>query len=83
MLGNVSWNAKDSCSLFIVSLVTFYAVQTESATNQNRSMSSSPTPLKVGSFICVAISLSRDDVIGEFLPLRALGGDVAGSLTRL
>ena len=75
----LSSNANDIYTLFTISLTTFCAVHTESVMNQNRSISSTPTLLKVGSFRCATISLSREGGgIGEFLPLHDRGGDVAG-----
>ena len=68
--------ARDNYALFTVSLSTFRAVHIESATNQNRSVSSSPAPLKVGKFKCATI-FSSGGVSDEVLPLRGPEGDVA------
>ena len=74
----LSSNAKDSYALFTISVATFYGVQTESETNQNWSISSSATPLKVGNLKCAAISpFGGVGGMGEFLPLCYLGGSVA------
>ena len=43
-------------------------------------MSSSPTPLKVGKFMCATMSSSGGGGVGEFLPLRWLESSVARGL---
>ena len=71
--------ARDNCALFRVSLATFFAVHTESATNQNQSMSSSPAHLKVGNFKCATMSYSSK-VLDEVFPLGGPEGGVAGGI---
>ena len=74
----------DSYARLTTSLLTFCGVHTDSTTNQNRSISSSPTPLKVGSFMCVAISSSGGGGagVGEFLPLRGFDACASRGLVR-